>query len=176
MPHIHLHTFAHRSLRMNGSVVFSLFCSPKVGEERVEGGEVLVVEVEGGSSFQGTPPELMFHTCAQCGSLYQPSQVRHINCGRDHFAFHRGVPFGSQHVLPNLRQLMCFTECSFSSDINFSFLFSPRTAHSAQCIIYKQPPYFKVVISVMLVWHIFQSVCVCVCVLSYYEVLVLLVM
>lgn len=158
MPHIHLHTFAHRSLRMNGSVVFSFFRSPKVGEE---GGEVLVIEAEGGSSFQGTPPELMFHTCAQCGSLYQPSQVRHINCGRDHFAFHRGVPFGSQHVLPNLRQLMCFTECSFSSDINFSFLFSPRTAHSAQCIIYKQPPYFKVVISVMLVWHIFQCVCVC---------------
>lgn len=102
MPHIHLHTFAHRSLWMNGGVVFSLFRSPKVGEERVEGGEVLAVEVEGGSSFQGTPPELMFHTCAQCGSLYQPSQVRHINCGRDHFAFHRGVPFGSQHVLPNL--------------------------------------------------------------------------
>lgn len=51
-----------------------------------------------GSSFQGTPPELMFHTCAQCCGLYQASQVRHINCGRDHFSCHRGVPLGSREV------------------------------------------------------------------------------
>ena len=37
--------------------------------------------------FQGTPPELMFHTCAQCGTLYQASQVHCINCGRNHFLF-----------------------------------------------------------------------------------------
>lgn len=35
--------------------------------------------------FQGTPPELMFHTCAQCGTLYRASQVHCINCGRNHF-------------------------------------------------------------------------------------------
>lgn len=35
--------------------------------------------------FQGTPPELMFHTCAQCSTLYQASQVHCINCGRNHF-------------------------------------------------------------------------------------------
>lgn len=35
--------------------------------------------------FQGTPPELMFHTCAQRGTLYRASQVHCINCGRNHF-------------------------------------------------------------------------------------------
>lgn len=36
--------------------------------------------------FQGTTlPELMFHTCAQCSSLYRASQVHCINCGRNHF-------------------------------------------------------------------------------------------
>lgn len=34
--------------------------------------------------FQRTPPELMFHTCAQCSTLYQASQVHPINCGRNH--------------------------------------------------------------------------------------------
>lgn len=32
--------------------------------------------------FQGTPPELMFHTCAQCATLYRASQVHCINCWR----------------------------------------------------------------------------------------------
>ncbi|CAM4527125.1 unnamed protein product [Leuciscus chuanchicus] len=63
-----------REARFTPSFSILLLPLQSVGEERVEGGEVLVVEVEGGSSFQGTPPELMFHTCAQCGSLYQPSQ------------------------------------------------------------------------------------------------------
>lgn len=40
--------------------------------------------------FQGTPPELMFHTCAQRGTLYRASQVHCINCERNHFIGRRG--------------------------------------------------------------------------------------
>lgn len=112
MLHIHLHTFAHRSLWMKGSgfIPPPISYLPKVGGRiRGDGGVMMVPVVEGmlererrggggGSSFQGTPPELMFHTCAQCRGLYQASQVRHINCGRDHFSCHRGVPLGSHEV------------------------------------------------------------------------------
>lgn len=40
--------------------------------------------------FQGTPPELMFHTCAQRATLYRASQVHCINCGRNHFIGREG--------------------------------------------------------------------------------------
>lgn len=45
--------------------------------------------------FQGTPPELMFHTCAQCSTLYQASQVHPINCGRNHILWGSSSPNAS---------------------------------------------------------------------------------
>lgn len=87
---VHLHIFfslylqSHRSFFVLTVICFiSFLCSmclyvPKrvIGcYYRVEGKACL---------FQGTPPELMFHTCAQCSTLYQASQVHPINCGRNH--------------------------------------------------------------------------------------------
>lgn len=104
MQHSHLHTFAHRSLNeQKWWVGFFFICLFSKGGVEVRwhgcwvGGWGGVGG--GGLSFQGTPPELMFHTCAQCGSLYRASQVHHINCGRDHFFFRRGcILAGSQSV------------------------------------------------------------------------------
>ena len=59
--------------------------------------------------FQGTPPELMFHTCAQCSTLYRASQVRCINCGRNHFIV--GVLlllFSGVHSITQYSHLNCF--------------------------------------------------------------------
>lgn len=59
--------------------------------------------------FQGTPPELMFHTCAQCSTLYRASQVHCINCGRNHFIV--GVLlhlFSGMHSITQYSHLNCF--------------------------------------------------------------------
>lgn len=60
--------------------------------------------------FQGTPPELMFHTCAQCSTLYRASQVHCINCGRNHFIV--GVLplrlFSGVHSITQYSHLNCF--------------------------------------------------------------------
>lgn len=60
--------------------------------------------------FQGTPPELMFHTCAQCSTLYRASQVHCINCGRNHFivgVLHR-LLFAGMLSITQYSHLNCF--------------------------------------------------------------------
>lgn len=60
--------------------------------------------------FQGTPPELMFHTCAQCSTLYRASQVHCINCGRNHFIVGVVLPFhpSGMDSITQYSHLNCF--------------------------------------------------------------------
>lgn len=73
------------NLSMSGHARVGLYAGAHPAGERARA-TVCYYRREGEARlFQGTPPELMFHTCAQCSTLYRASQVHCINCGRNHF-------------------------------------------------------------------------------------------
>ena len=87
--HLHIFTFLKASAQLSTYPLQNIVCWLCVHAHPT--GEcvchwVLLQEREGEAClFQGTPPELMFHTCAQRGTLYRASQVLCINCRRNHF-------------------------------------------------------------------------------------------
>lgn len=73
------------NLSMSGHARVGLYAGAHPAGERARA-TVCYYRREGEARLlQGTPPELMFHTCAQCSTLYRASQVHCINCGRNHF-------------------------------------------------------------------------------------------
>lgn len=94
--HLHIFTFLTASAHLSQCPPITNFpmlnvcvCAHPTGE-CVCHSVLLQGREEEACLFQGTPPELMFHTCAQRGTLYRASQVHCINCGRNHF-IGRGV-------------------------------------------------------------------------------------